>query len=395
MSIRGWRGLDRGSVDKPLRENPTGPAHNTSGRSRCLVLVGHFTPPVYGMAAAMDALGNLLATLGPLVRLRTVPTRSAGRSIHHFRRVCLVSLAAARLLLLRTKSDAVFLSVDAGNGMAYVVVLTWIARRLGYRVVLQHHSYAYISRRSWLAAALVHVGGSRAYHLYSCQSARDEFRRLYPRAVRTRALSVAYAVDSPPQGRTPRDAFTSRRLRVGHLSNLTLEKGLEEVIRFGRVAIHESQVERVILAGPTTGTAERALIDSVAGERGFEYRGPVTGTRKEDFFRDIDVFLFPTRYRNELSPLVIWEAMLRGVPVIAYKAGCLAQAVLGEGNLVLEPSEDFTACAIRRIEQWSRAPGEFAGASRTVTAAARQERKRAISDALQLGAELFASPRRA
>jgi glycosyltransferase involved in cell wall biosynthesis len=319
--------------------------------------------------------------------------RSARGRAYHLKRAYLVSLAAARLLLLRSKSDAVFLSVDAGKGMMYVIVLTWIARRLRFRVVLQHHSYAYISRRSWLAAALVYVGGSRAYHVYSCRLACEEFRRLYPRAVRTRALSVAYAVEPPPQGRTPRDAFASRRLRVGHLSNLTLEKGLEEVIRFGRVAIHARQVESVILAGPVGGTAERALIDSVAGERGFEYRGPVTRKRKEDFFRDIDVFLFPTRYRNELSPLVIWEAMLRGVPVIAYKAGCLAQAVLGEGNLILEPSEDFTACAIRRIEQWSRTPGEFAGASRTVTAAARQERERAISDALQLGRELFASPR--
>ena len=393
MRVGASRGLNQGSVNEPVREDPTTPIDNSSGRSRCVVLVGHFTPPVYGMAAAMDAIGDLFASLGPVVRLRTAPSRSAGSNLHHLRRGCLVSVAAARLLLLRSKSNAVFLSVDAGKGMVYVIVLTWIARRLGFRVVLQHHSYAYISSRSRLAAALVRVGGPRAYHLYSCQLACEEFRRLYPRAARTRALSVAYAIEPPPQGRTPRDALASRQLRVGHLSNLTLEKGLEEVIRFGRIAVHDGQVESVILAGPVGGTAERALIDSVAGENGFEYRGPVTGSRKEDFFRDIDVFLFPTRYRNELSPLVIWEAMLRGVPVIAYRAGCLAQAVLGDGNLVLEPSEDFTACAIRRIEQWSRAPGEFAGASRTVTAAARQERERAISDALQLGAELFASPR--
>jgi glycosyltransferase involved in cell wall biosynthesis len=391
MRIRGWRGRGGGSVDQPAGEYPTTSADNRS--SRCLVLVGHFTPPVYGMAAAMDAVGNLFATVGPIVRLRTVPSRSAGSSLHHFRRVCLVSLAAAKLLLLRSKSDAVFLSVDAGKGMVYVVVLTWIARRLGFRLVLQHHSYAYISNRSRLTAALVRVGGSRAYHLYSCQLACEEFRRLYPRAVRTRVLSVAYAVESPPRSRTPRNGSASRQLTVGHLSNLTMEKGLEEVIRFGRIAAKNSRVDGVILAGPASGAAERALIDSVAGERGFEYRGPVAGERKEDFFRDIDVFLFPTRYRNELSPLVIWEAMLRGVPVIAYRAGCLAQAVLGEGNLVLEPTEDFTVSAIRRIDQWARAPVEFAGASRTVTAAAWQERERAISDALRLGAELFASPR--
>lgn len=139
----------------------------------------------------------------------------------------------------------------------------------------------------------------------------------------TRAVSVAYALKSPPQGRTSKDPFEARRLTVGHLSNLTLEKGLDEVIRFGRAAMQHGNVERVILAGPVMGSAEQALLDGVASEDGFEYRGPLTGQLKEEFFQDIDVFVFPTRYRNESFGLVAWEAMLRGVPVIAYRAGCL------------------------------------------------------------------------
>jgi glycosyltransferase involved in cell wall biosynthesis len=179
---------------------------------------------------------------------------------------------------------------------------------------------------------------------------------------------------------------------VGHLSNLTLEKGLDEVIRFGRTAIKQSKVARVILAGPSFGKAERALLDAVASEPGFEYRGPVSGRLKEDFFRDIDLFLFPTHYRHESFGLVVWEAMLRGVPVIAYRAGCLTQTAAGAGNLVLEPGEDFTTLGIRRIDQWSRSPAEFNGAMAAAIAVARREREQAISDVLRLGAELFAPP---
>ena len=362
------------------------------GPKRCLILVGQFTPPVHGMAVATDALGKLFATLGPLIRLRTVPKRPArGRRVYHLRRACLVSRAAIRLVLLRTKTDAVMLTVDAGYGMIYIVVLTWLACRLRYRVVLQHHSYAYISRRSRLAAMLVRVGGWRVCHLYSCQVACDAFHRLYPRAARMRALSVAYAVEAPPQSRRPREPLRSRRLSVGHLSNLTLEKGLDEVIRLGRAAIRQGHVDRVVLAGPVVGAEARALIDSVAGEEGFEYLGPVNGERKADFFRNVDVFLFPTRYRNELSPLVVWEAMLSGVPVIAYRAGCLAQGVVGPGNVVLEPGEDFTESGMRCLEGWCRSPVAFAEACGTVAATARQEREQAISDAIRLGLELLSS----
>jgi glycosyltransferase involved in cell wall biosynthesis len=361
--------------------------------TRCVIVAGQFTPPIHGMAVATDALGALLATLGPLIRLRTVPPQTApGGRLYHLRRALLVTRAASKISLLRSKSDAVLLSVDAGKGMLYVILLTRIARWLGYRVVLEHHSYAYISRRSRLAATLAYVGGSGTQHLYSCHLACDEFRRLYPRASRVRTLSVAYAVEPAPQRRASTDVFVSRQLRLGHLSNLSIEKGLEEVIRFGRSAIQKGIAEKVILAGPVAGRAEFALIESLAGERGFEYRGPVTGQRKEDFFRDIDVFPFPTRYRNELSPLVVWEAMLRGVPVIAYRAGCLTQTVIGSGNLVLEPGENFTAGASRLIERWSQFPEEFARACADVAAFARNEREHAISDALSLGAELFASP---
>jgi glycosyltransferase involved in cell wall biosynthesis len=178
-------------------------------------------------------------------------------------------------------------------------------------------------------------------------------------------------------------------LTVGHLSNLALEKGLEEVIRFGRAAIGQGKVAKVVLAGPFVGKAEGALVNAVASEPGFEYRGPVSGQRKEDFFRDIDIFVFPTRYRHESFGLVVWEAMLRGVPVIAYKAGCLTQGAAGAGNLVLDPSEDFTALGLRQLDEWSRSPAEFSVAMAAAAAVARCERERAIADALQLGADLF------
>jgi glycosyltransferase involved in cell wall biosynthesis len=294
--------------------------------------------------------------------------------------------------LLRARSDVVFLSVDAGKGMLYVIALTWIARRLGYRVVLQHHSYAYVSQRSRVAAALVYVGGSRTQHLHSCRAACEDFRRLYPRAVRTRALSVAYGLESPPKSRAASAAFASRKLRVGHLSNLTLEKGLDEVIRFGRTAIQLHKIEAMILAGPAAGSAERALLDAVVHERGFEYRGAVVGRLKNDFYRDIDLFLFPTRYRNESFGLVAWEAMLRGVPVIAYRAGCLTQAAAGAGSRVLESTEDFTTCGIQLIDHWSRCPMDFVEACSAAAAVALRQRERAIAAALDFGAELFAAP---
>jgi glycosyltransferase involved in cell wall biosynthesis len=206
----------------------------------------------------------------------------------------------------------------------------------------------------------------------------------------TRAVSVAYALEEPSGVRAiSAQVAVPRRLTIGHLSNLTVDKGLGEVIRFGRAALARGQVERVILAGPAMGDVEQALIRAVLAEPGFEYWGFVAGQRREAFFMDIDLFLFPSRYKNESYGLVAWEAMLRGVPVIAYRAGCLTQAAAGPSNTILEPSEDFTATALSRVEELCGSSARLAEDSAAVATVAREERARARSDVIQLGIELF------
>ena len=53
----------------------------------------------------------------------------------------------------------------------------------------------------------------------------------------------------------------------------------------------------------------------------------VSGASKDAFFRSIDVFLFPTRYKIEGQPLVILEAMSYGVPVVATSQGYCAELI--------------------------------------------------------------------
>ena len=97
-------------------------------KQRRVILVGHFAPPIHGMAIAMDALATLLESEGPVTRIRTVPKQPVQGGPYHVTRACLVTVAAWRMLLLRKESKAVFLSVDAGYGMVYVIALTWVAR---------------------------------------------------------------------------------------------------------------------------------------------------------------------------------------------------------------------------------------------------------------------------
>jgi glycosyltransferase involved in cell wall biosynthesis len=361
-------------------------------RHRPVLLIGHFPPPVHGMAVAMDALGDLFATQGPVVRLRTVPRRLMARQLHHLSRVYRVSAALIRLVSMRRLSGAALLSVDAGYGMVYTIVLAMAARCLRYGLTFDHHSNAYISRPSKLMATLVTVAGEDAVHVFKCELVRAEFQRIYGRTTRTRVIAGTYALSDPPSIRA-RATIPGRPLTLGHLSNLSIEKGLEEVIRFGQEAMQLGLADKVILAGRATTARERGLLERAVAAGHVDYRGPVFSDDKERFFHDIDIFLFPSRYRNELSPLVVWESLLRGVPVIAYRAGCLTQDALGPGSVVIEPSGDYVRLALQQLKEWVESPSDLAQARADSIQRAAADRREAIADALSTGRELFAHQR--
>ncbi|MFY8195373.1 MAG: glycosyltransferase, partial [Novosphingobium sp.] len=126
-----------------------------------------------------------------------------------------------------------------------------------------------------------------------------------------------------------------RILRLGHLSNLSLEKGLDRFLSCGFGPDGTARTDRrLVLAGaPSTPEATEALEKAalVLGDT-LETHGAVSGERKAAFFRDIDLFVFPSLYRHEAQPLVALEALAYGKPVIALGFGYLAGLVGSTGG---------------------------------------------------------------
>ena len=61
------------------------------------------------------------------------------------------------------------------------------------------------------------------------------------------------------------------------------------------------------------------------------YWGRRYGSEKDVFWRDADIFVFPTYYHNECFPLVILEAMEQGLPVISTNEGGIPD-IIDHGN---------------------------------------------------------------
>lgn len=144
---------------------------------------------------------------------------------------------------------------------------------------------------------------------------------------------------APPAG----SDWLSRTPRVGHLANLSAEKGLLDVLDFARLAAAANIDIEVIIGGRCTPEVRADLERLSKNGLPIRYIGPLERSDIERFYSSIDVFYYPSRYRHEAEPLVVLDALSYGVPVIASGRGCLGG--MRGTSVVTSPSEALNVIA--------------------------------------------------
>lgn len=333
-------------------------AADQAGRAP-VVFAGTLPPPVTGMTAMTAVVVDELRRRGAVRIINWSP----GKPMKGWRWKIRRGAGALKTLLLLPlcglgHGRRFYYPVSSGGGLYYDLAIVAWARLLGYRPALHHHAYSYIDRRDWRVACLDRLSGASGAHVVHAPPMIDDFRRSYPE-VRGAFWIVPPTIAAPPE---PVNGPLPECLRtLGLMSNLTFAKGLQEAIdTFERLAVKHSDL-RLVLAGPCMGADESAVIEQTVSRWAgrVQYRGPVYDEAKADFFRDIDLFLFPTKYRNESWGIVLSEALAFGRPVIAANRGCVPWIVASGCGVVVDRAAEFSANAVRQIEHWIVQPDEF------------------------------------
>lgn len=90
--------------------------------------------------------------------------------------------------------------------------------------------------------------------------------------------------------------------------------------------------------------------------------GWTDGERKRRGYEEGGIVLFPSRYKNETSPMVIIEALSQGVPVVAYDVGGVAEMLTQDGKragIALRDSEQNSEGIIRSIQAIAQGYEEY------------------------------------
>jgi glycosyltransferase involved in cell wall biosynthesis len=321
---------------------------------RQICVVAPFPPPHYGQSIATAHLdARLRPATGSGPDWACFDSGGGPGPAHRVALGKLAALLGSMRWLRRNPPSVVYISVSARFGMALTWMVARAARRQGHRVVLHHHTRSHLRPGNRRMAALCQAAGLEALHLVICPDMAAMTRAACAGVRHTACFSNIGVVDLPDSlwqvkaaAATAAGGFRPRVL--GHMGNLTLEKGLARALDSFRAARAMGLAERMILAGPAAAPDAAACIAAAQAEFGtaLDWRGPVYGVDKKAFFADIDVFLFPSLYKDETQGIVNLEALASGTPVLAFALCCTPSDLQGPAAATVPMQADFPQAAV-------------------------------------------------
>jgi glycosyltransferase involved in cell wall biosynthesis len=348
-----------------------------------LIFFGVLPPPLHGQSRINQELVTTFAADTDLQIFDTSPgtlERSAG---YYARKIARVLSCMLLLVATARPSHSFYISISSRYGLWIDVCVVLIARTLRCRTLLHHHAYNYIDKWSFAMSALARLAGPRATHIFACELMRGQFCTLYRLPIRALICSVAKFADASPNS-YGRGAAGARPFRVGILSNLSADKGVYEFLSL----VEEATKRRIpivgVLAGPISSDVDDVAIrdaQSRSGEQ-LRYLGPLYGAEKDLFFKEIDVFLFPTKM--ESFGLVVVEALSHGVPVISFARGCIGAYLTEPAGRSIPPDAGFGREALRHVMEWMNDAQAYAEASRAAVDLGHRLRRQSEADFKQL-----------
>ena len=314
------------------------------------IMIGTFPPPVHGMATINQAIFERLVSAGwDVERLDTSPQKSGNPSLHRLSRLMTFLPVWKYLLGSNLPNGRVYMALSGGWGQIYDIVTVLLCRIKGMKCVLHHHSVAYLVKKRIITSLLFQLAGRQAIHVALCKNMKKDLQQKYD-CKRVVVLSNIALL-------CPEDLQTRRRKiqTIGYLSNITKEKGGWDLVNLASKIRERDWPIKFKIAGPCQDDRLRKALQGAHEAGDLEWFGPIYGSDKTRFLDSIDVFLFPTQYENEAEPLVVWEALLSGVPVIAYDRGCISGQV-GEAGKIIPQDIDFIEAAMKLVGSWMTQP---------------------------------------
>jgi glycosyltransferase involved in cell wall biosynthesis len=270
------------------------------------------------------------AGLKPIV-INTVPSYAARlfntrlwtvfKILHTF--YCYLSMFAVSFRNIR---GVVYRPINGGFGQVYDLIYIVLCRVFVNKIYIHHHSFNYLNDKSSLFGLLNRIAGDKAVHIVLGERMGNLLTQLY--GIESSRITVVSNLSFFESSASASPIQAERGVILGHLANLCIEKGVGIFIDVCR-ELQALDVEfSAQIAGPFADENSRVIVmQAVEDIPQINYMGALYAERKSAFYDSIDCFIFPSMYKNEAEPLVLYEAALSGGYLIGSRRGCMQDVI--------------------------------------------------------------------
>ena len=300
-----------------------------------ILFILHLPPPVHG-AAMMGKYIHDSKLINESFDCHYINLTTAKNleDIGHFRFGKIIEFAK---LLHRIKKsirklhpDLVYVTPNAKGGAFYKdFIVVEMIKSMGCKVIVHYHNKGVATRQGhWLDDKLYRkfFNGIKVILLAEA---------LYPDVQKyVRREDVYICPNGIPDTTGGKEPIAERHNKIPHLlflSNLLVSKGVIVLLDALKILKDRGYSFVCDFVGGETDEIDAARFKEEVEQRGLNqlviYNGKKFGSDKDAFFRNADIFVFPTYYPNECFPLVLLEAMQQGLPCISTPEGAIASII--------------------------------------------------------------------
>ncbi|MEK6789893.1 MAG: glycosyltransferase family 4 protein [Pseudomonadota bacterium] len=306
--------------------------HNTVVfRDRRVIVCGAFPPPVNGLANVNLAVLKLLLALG--AHVDQVDISAKGGAIVKLGRRFAALARTLRLIVRPGPERLLYYALSSGLGQYFDLLAIAVARFAGVRVVIHHHNFSYLSASTPVSRCLFALA-SRGYavHICLCETMAGLLLKTYGAGHEVVIIGNAAFIEPDIQAMSGVKPALPDKIKVGYLSALTRDKGIYDFLDIVETFAAEKAVSvEFHVAGNAAEAAVQTRLESLAARGIVSFRGAVYDESKRDYLRELDILIFPSRYRHEAQPLVVFEALAAGVSVISHPIACMCDLASSTG----------------------------------------------------------------
>lgn len=262
------------------------------------------------LPGAIDIIGNLKGLLKALVTIWPL-------TLYYFG------------LLQRAKKSGV--NVILMSGFSEKLLVSWIAWIYDIPVVwYEYGPLDQVFKKNFQLPKLLYRL-TKNIPRYVITLSRHTLNQLIP----STRLSLAKLVEISPGVLPSKGNYSPSGPVVGTLSRLVEEKSLVEFVQAWRLVVNQLPEAKLLMAGDgPLSESLKNLIAKLKLESNIELVGFVAD--KGEFYRQLRVFVQPSRWELEGFGLVLIEALGQGVPVIAFDRGPGNQVLSQAGGVLVE-----------------------------------------------------------